>query len=388
MALTPLPARLLIVHSSLHIGGAEEVTANLCRHLDRRRLDVTVCCLKEKGMIADKIESQGTEVVTFERERSRRPDYFTSLRLNRLIRERGISLMHSHDPHALADTAICRLLNSRVRAVHTFHYGRYPHRERQLRTLESLSWRWVDRLVAVSGSQRAAIRAIYRIPERRICVIGNGVDMNFSDTVPSCLLGYRDEGRRIIASVSTLTEQKGLLDLLQAAATLKRMGLSGFVFVIAGDGPLRPLLEQRRHELGLHDEVEFLGWIEDAANRMMRHVDIFIQPSLWEAMSIALLEAMSAGVAIVATRVGETPDMIESGTSGILVDAGNHQGMADALARLLSDQDLRRKLGDAAAIRCARFYSAQTMTDRYMQVYGELLSEQRRDNPINSRVDA
>lgn len=371
---SPARPKIFIVHSTLHIGGAEEVTANLCRHIDKSRFDVAVCYLKEQGMVGEKIAAEGTEVIGIPRSRRFKTDYFTALRLRGLLRARGVQLTHSHDAHSLADTTLCRLITPAVRTVHTFHYGRYPQRDKPFRTIESLCWRFVDQPVAVSSVQRSNINRLYGIPDGRLSVVWNGVDRQSSGPVPEFIQHYREQGKAVIGSINTLIEQKGMFDLLDVAARLKQQGMDRHVFLIAGEGHLRAPLEARRRELGLDDEVVFLGWVRDAARVMMDHIDIFFQPSLWEAMSIVLLEAMAAGRAIVATRVGETPLVTESGVSAQLVDAGDVPAMADTLSGLLVSADLRRALGQAAADRYAKDFTAKAMAQRYMTLYDALLA--------------
>lgn len=372
------PVKVLIVHSTLHIGGAEEVTANLCRHIDRSRFDVAVCYLKEQGMVGEKIASEGTEVIGIPRSRRFKTDYFTAVGLRKVLRTRGIRIAHSHDVHGLADTTACRLTTPGLRSIHTFHYGRYPHRDKQFRTIESLCWRFVDRPVAVSGVQRDNIRQLYGIPEARLGVVWNGVDRQMSGPLPEFIRRHKDSGAVVIGSINTLIEQKGMFDLLDVAARLKRQSRRRHVFLIAGEGHLREPLEARRRELGLDGTVEFLGWVKDAARVMMDHVDVFFQPSLWEAMSIVLLEAMASGRAIVATRVGETPHMVDAEVSALLINAGDVPGMSDALARLLDNDVLRNRLGMAAAERYARDFTASAMANRYMAVYDELVASDAR----------
>lgn len=366
------PVKILIVHSTLHIGGAEEVTANLCRHIDRSRFDVAVCYLKEQGVVGEKIAAEGTEVIGLPRSRRFKTDYFTAVGLRKLVRTRGIRITHSHDVHALADTTACRLTTPNIRSVHTFHYGKYPHRDKPFKTIESLCWRFVDRPVAVSRVQCTNIRRLYGIPDTRLGVVWNGVDRQISGTLPEFIRRHKDAGSIIIGSINTLIEQKGMFDLLDVAARLQQQGCRRHIFLIAGEGHLRPHLEARRHELRLDGVVEFVGWVKDAARVMMDHVDVFFQPSLWEAMSIVLLEAMASGRAIVATRVGETPYMVDAGISALLSDPGDVPAMADALARLLDDDALRTRLGAAATERYARDFTASAMANRYMAVYDEL----------------
>lgn len=370
--------KLLIVNSTLHIGGAEEVIATLCRHIDRARFDVAVCYLKEQGMVGEKIAAEGTEVFGIPRSRRFKTDYFTALGLRRALRVRGVQLVHSHDVHAMADTTLCRLTTPGLRTVHTFHYGHYPQREKAIRRIESLCWRFLDQPVAVSRVQRDNIARLYRIPDGRVEVLWNGVDHRSPGAVPDFIRHHRAQGRTIIGSINTLIPQKGMFDLLEVAARLKQRAGNKHVFVIAGEGHLRAPLEERRRALNLEDGVFFLGWVKDAAQVMMDHIDIFFQPSLWEAMSIVLLEAMAAKRAIVATRVGETPFIVENRRSALLVESGDVPGMTKALHELLASAELRDNLGRAAADSYARNFTAQIMAERHMALYDAVLARDTR----------
>ncbi|MCK5091628.1 MAG: glycosyltransferase, partial [Gammaproteobacteria bacterium] len=285
------PVKILIVHSTLHIGGAEEVTANLCRHIDRTRFDVKVCVLKENGIIGKKIEEEGTEVLVVPHHRSYKIDYFTSLKLRKIIIKNDIKLVHSHDVHAFTDCSLCKLTVSGLKLVHTFHYGNYPEREKKLRRLERLLWRVPDQLVSVSKKQKKGLQKLYGIPENRIKTLWNGVDLKVGSCTVQEINAYHKKGRIIIGSINTLIEQKGMEDLIEVARVLKQKATNDFVFIVAGDGPLRDELDKQLRDYGLEEHVIFLGWIKDASSVLMPYIDIFFQPSLWEAMSMVLLEA-------------------------------------------------------------------------------------------------
>ena len=137
--------------------------------------------------------------------------------------------------------------------------------------------------------------------------------------------------RLLVGTIAKLIEQKGLDDLLTVARRCRDAG-HRMQFAIVGDGPLRSMLEQRRHELGLEDTVVITGWIPNAAAQALPAFDVFFQPSRWEAMSIAILEAMAGGKTIVATRVGDNAHVLEDRVSGLLTNSGDIGGMVDALA--------------------------------------------------------
>jgi glycosyltransferase involved in cell wall biosynthesis len=132
-----------------------------------------------------------------------------------------------------------------------------------------------------------------------------------------------------------------------------------------------------RRERGLEEMVVFAGWVQGAAEVAVPAFDIFFQPSLWEAMSVAVLEAMAAGKPVVATRVGENPHMIADGVDGMLVNTSDIEGMATTLGRLIDSPDLRHRLGRAGAARVARQFTIAHMAHAYEQLYLDMIGGSR-----------
>lgn len=362
----------MLAIDGLGLGGAEMVVRDLAHGLNPARFDVCICCTKAVGgPVGEELLREGFDLFVLPKQEQRRVDYLTALKLGRAIRDRHIDIVHTHSTSALLDAGPCRLSMPRLRVVHTFHFGNYPYDSWRHHVLEGLCARAVDRLFAVGYEQRQRIQATYRLSDSRVGVIWNGVavarptpDSTFREAV-----GTGD--RLLVGTVAKLIEQKGLDDLLSVARRCRDAG-HRMQFVIVGDGPLRSMLEQRRRDLGLDDTVVITGWIANAAANALPAFDVFFQPSRWEAMSIAVLEAMATAKAVVATRVGDNAHMIEHEVSGILVDSGDINGMADALARV-GDADLRLRLGQMARARYERQFTLEHMIQRYETVYRELV---------------
>lgn len=377
---------ILLLNSTLHIGGAENVIATLCRSLDRSRFNVTVCYLKECGSVGDKLLAEGYEVLGVRKQGHKSVDYLSSLKLKDLIQEKQIDVVHSHDLHSLVDGAICRLLDGRVRHVHTFHFGNYPHRPRRYLLLERIFCRIPDRLVAVGNVQKRSIVATFGIGEQRLRTIWNGVVVDQRELPAAAELIGDDRGRKIvIGSISTLIEQKGITYLLDVVARLKQRH-DNFVVVIAGEGHLRPALQRKCEELGLCDVVQFLGWVNEAASTVLPTIDVFFQPSLWEAMSMVLLEAMAQGKPVVATSVGENPYIIDDGVTGYLTEPRDVAGMSEALENLIRDAGLRARFGAAGRAKWQRYFDAGVMAGRYADLYAEVSTGKVDDIADNKRI--
>lgn len=363
---------VLIAVSSLWIGGAETVVRSLAEKIDRARFNLTVCCLKELGTIGRRLADTGVEVISLKDPQRERVDYFTFIKLARLSRRRRIDIIHSHTTQALVDAGLCRLLMPRLRVVHTFHFGNYPHLGGRLLWMERIGARLVDRLVSVGRTQRSQIRASHWLPERRICPIWNGVQPASSGRSSKGTGIISSRGRFVIGTIATLIEQKGLFDLLMVAARVHR-ARPDVVFVIVGEGHLRAEIERERKILGIDDAVVLTGWVPDAAQVVLPEFDVFFQPSLWEAMSVVVLEAMAAGKPVVATSVGENPYVVDHEVDGLLVRPRDIDGMTAALIQLIDDQNLRAQIGVAARHKVESRFSVDQMVRAYEQIYLDVL---------------
>jgi glycosyltransferase involved in cell wall biosynthesis len=361
-----------MVNSTLHIGGAEQVAANLTKHLERREFAVTACYLKENGIVGQQMLDAGVDLIPIPGWRAGR-DYFTALKLRNLVQQRRIQLLHSHDIHGLMDAAFCRLTVPGLRHVHTFHFGNYPHVPPRYARIERLLWRVPDALIAVGHEQAASIRRLHHIPPDRMQVIWNGTDTPTPDVAAEVLALLPRDGTPVIGSISTLIPQKGLPDLLQAAALLRQRG-KRYLMILAGEGKLRRDLEAQAHSLGLQEHVRFLGWVNAASRRALPACDIFVQSSHWEAMSVVVLEAMAGAKPMVITSVGENARVVINEQSGLVVPPRSPQALADGLARLLDDVELRQKLGAAAQQRFGELFTVQQMVHNYEQLYAQLIN--------------
>ena len=362
--------------SGLGLGGAETVIRHLVQGIDSQRFTVTIGCVKELGVVGRELARAGVDIVSLSDASKQGTDYLTAWKLREVVRSRGIQIVHTHSTDALADAAMCKLTMPRLRIVHTFHYGNYPHlRKRQL-WMERIFSKMATRLVAVGEVQRAQLKSVYGFRDDRIGMVWNGVAPASAKGADSFRARLDAGDRVIIGTVATLTEQKGLPDLIAVADRLRHLK-DRARFVLVGEGRLRDSLEAMRRERGLEEMVVFAGWVQGAAEVAVPAFDIFFQPSLWEAMSVAVLEAMAAGKPVVATRVGENPHMIADGVDGMLVNTSDIEGMATTLGRLIDSPDLRHRLGRAGAARVASQFTIAHMAHAYEQLYLDMIGGSR-----------
>ena len=180
-------------------------------------------------------------------------------------------------------------------------------------------------------------------------------------------------GAFVIGTIGRLHEQKGHRYLLDAAAAVLRRRTDA-LFLIAGYGPLRATLEAQASELGIASSVRFLGYRADPA-AILAALDLFVLPSLWEGMSNALLEAMAAGLPIVATSVDAAPEQIVHGESGMLVAPANADELAEAITFLSFDRAKAAALGRNARERVEAVFPMRRMTQAYLDLYDSMMQD-------------
>jgi glycosyltransferase involved in cell wall biosynthesis len=261
--------------------------------------------------------------------------------------------------------------------------ARVPHR---LRTRNNLGhWltplhRWLGRLfnvvttktVANCGAARDALIAAEGPRPESVVVLENGVDHGrFLDVPPLRQRGPGDAA--VVGAVANLRPVKGLDVLVRAAARLAP-GFPGVTFRVAGEGEQRGELERQAADAGLAGRFELPGSVADIPG-FLGGVDVAVLPSRAEGMSNAVLEYMAAGRAVVASAVGATPEVV--GDAGLLVPPGDDGALADAIARLLREPDLSRRLGVEARRRARERYGREAMVRRFEDFYLALAAERR-----------
>lgn len=224
--------------------------------------------------------------------------------------------------------------------------GRIRRLFQALSKLEGRNARRADRVITTSEYCKQRIAAHYRVPLDRIGIVPEGIDL---PAWQRALLGVtpRTEHRPTILCVARDYPRKRIGDLVQAVARLRRR-LPDVQLRIVGDGPLHADHIGLVERLGLHGNVVFLGAIADeSVKREYAHADVFCLPSRQEGFGIVFLEAMAAGLPLVSTTAAAIPEVVQHGTTGILVPPRDVAGLAGALFLLLTDYERRKQYGAA-----------------------------------------
>jgi glycosyltransferase involved in cell wall biosynthesis len=218
---------------------------------------------------------------------------------------------------------------------------------------------------------------VERIRADNIIVIPNGIRLPENRSLdPSREAALRAElglqpGMHLVCSVGRLTEQKGHRFLLEAIPIV-RLRQPKTIFVIAGDGPLLKELKDQAEALNLAPAVNFLGNRPDVADLLSLAV-IFILPSLWEGLPIALLEAMGAGVAVIASQVDAVEGLVVDNHTGLLVPPSDSQALSQAILRLLDEPEFRVNLGQQGKRLVAKDFNQDQMCNMYRNLFENLL---------------
>lgn len=370
--------RILHLITRLPTGGAEQLLASIVRHLDAGRFDSTVCCIQERGELAALIEAAGVPVVCLGHT-GKRFSLGTVLAIARLLRERKIDLVHCHLYHAnLYGRLAARLAGiPAIATVHNTYVRRKWHR--------SQFNRWLGRgrglVIAVSEEARRDVMRHDRLPAERVLLLSNGIDPARVDTPLSqqtakARLGYAADDF-LIGCVGRLEEQKAHVNAIRALRLLLEevpasIG-SRLRLLIVGDGRLRGELERAAEDPALAGRVRLAGTRSDIAE-ILRSLDLYVMPSLWEGLSLAMLEAMAAALPVIISDVGGAAEVLGDGEFGIRVPPGDVAALAEAMRALAENPDRCKQLGAAARNRVLEHYDIRKRVARLEECYDSLLA--------------
>ncbi len=372
--------RILHVLSTLLPGGSEISVLRLLPALEERGYFVSVAYLRGEPALADEFRGAGIEVAPMRLRGAFDPAAL--LRLRRHVARGRFDIVHTHMDVADFYGALAGRLGGARCVVSTKHapdefrtrrtWKRYP-----FLLLERLAYEMDDAVIVVSEGLRSFLETAEHLPSRKMVVIGHGIDATSPGLAPM-------EARRrlglpphapLIGAVGRLSPEKGQAVLLRALpAVLAAFADAGCV--LAGEGPSRPGLEAEARRLGVQERVVFLGHRRDVPT-VLAALDLFVQPSIYEGFGLSLLEAMAAGLPIVASRVGGIKELVEDGATGVLVRPQDPGALGEAIVRLLRDRGGAGRLAEAAAARARERHSLAGVAARVDDLYREILEGRR-----------
>jgi glycosyltransferase involved in cell wall biosynthesis len=371
------PIKVLHLLAYLPVGGAEDLVAAIVRGLDPQRFSAAVATLGSPGPVGEELRTQGHEVVSLGLDIRRTSTWRVASAVRRLLRVRRPDILHTHLYHPNLYGRLGALglgLSGVVAAVHNSYTRVKFHR----RVWNFLLAGVTDRILVGSPQVWQDVRRYDGVPASRLLLMPYGIPLAELNT-PLSRNAARDRlGVKglVIGAVGRLEDQKGHVYLIEALPELRRE-IPDLAVLLVGDGRRQENLQRQVRDLGLQDTVRFLGTRRDLPE-IYRALDVFVQPSLWEGLSLALLKAMGAGLPVVATRVSGSTEAIEDGSNGKLVAPGDPGALARAILELHRQPEERQRLGDAARRTVVAKFSLEAMLRRLEELYLDLWRRQAR----------
>lgn len=373
--------RVSICHvavGDLWAGAEVQLKVLLSKLVLRPELNLSVI-LFNGGRLSEEIERLGIPVSVFPED-----EWGSGKMLLELVRKFQLSdtkIIHTHkykDTILAAPAAKLCGIPYVVRTVHglrepfegleAFKMSLYESIERTVHRL------CVNSIIGVSSQIERRYMAEGVVP--RVVCIRNGIDLEKKPVQTDRWLTRKELGVDVetclIGTIGRLTPVKGLSYLLQAVSILLRQR-ANVRLLIVGDGVIRKDLEAQARHLGISENVVFLGHREDTLE-LMQALDIFVLPSLSEGIPMALLEAMATSRAVVASRVGGIPEIVDDGVEGILVEPMDVTRLAESCLRLIDSPETAMKMGELARKKVVQEFSATAMADRVAGLYKELVT--------------
>lgn len=374
----PDPFKLLYLITDLSLGGAQKVLTYIIEHLDQNWFRPLVACLYGgDSPIGDDLRKMGIPVYDLKMNKKWRLD--SLWRLYKLLHTKDITIMHSSLFHAnmaarlvgtLAHTPIIITWRQNINIGSNF-------RDFTNKLTSSLD----DHVVAVSENTRQVELRATGVPQDKVSVVHNCIDVARYELTKSLDRNKIRAGLDIskdaflLGAVGRLHHQKGLFFLLDALLKIKN-SIEQVELLFIGEGDLKNDLEAHAESIGVSGLTKFTGPRTDIPE-ILRAFDIFVLPSLWEGLPLALLEAMASGLPVIATDVGGIPEVVIDRETGLLIQPSNSQAIADAVLLLYNDRNLRIRLANAGSAFVYAQFSAQTLVKDLDTVYKHLLSQKK-----------
>jgi glycosyltransferase involved in cell wall biosynthesis len=375
--------KLVFVIDNMRLGGTELNAVRTAERLDRSRFDLRVVTLAGDGPLTERYRAIGVPIVKMPlRSLYGASMVTTGWQFVRYLRTEGVQIVHAHDMYSNVYAAPwARLAGVPVIITSRRWWHSLPNRKLQIGNRIAFH---LSRAVLVNSPQVArSVHERERITSERIWTVSNFVDDGAFVPLPSgeraamrASWGVRDAGEVVIGCVARLAPVKDHPTLLRAFALLRARN-SAVRLVLIGGGEAHAPLVSLAAELGVTDAVTFVGELRDGVNHH-RALDVSVLCSVSEGFPNTLVEAMAAGVPIIATAVGGNMDAVADRETGLLVPPGNPQELARALGELAGDAQLRASLGAAGRRRASEHYGASAALASLEGMYSTLLSRSTR----------
>ena len=361
--------RLMLITHDLSLGGLQQVVINICRTIDKDTFEPSVLCLRDIGEFSEEVTKLGIKVYMLPLPKNG-IDYFAFFKVAKLLKKEKIDVIHTHNTQPFIDGIMGGILAGVKTMVHTEHGRIFPDKRRYMFADWLLS-KFVCKVVAVSADMAHKLQKYEKISQKKITVIPNGIyGQPFTISIDTenkrQELGI-DAGSRIIGVCARLCFEKGITYLLKAMPIILN-SYPDSILLIAGNGPLEEQLKAETNKLNIDKHVKFLGLRKDIPE-LLKIFDVYVLSSISEGLPMGLLEAMAAGCPVIATSVGDIPEVIKTNETGILIKPESHDDIANAVVNLFGNSSLRNKIIINAQKVFNEQFEAAIMTKQYEKLY-------------------
>jgi glycosyltransferase involved in cell wall biosynthesis len=354
---------VLLLGDTLNVGGTEGQFAEVACGLDRSRWDVHVACVRAEGPLRARLEDVGLQPWSLGPSSFKSPGLAVAiLRLAVYLRRHAIRLVHCFDFYSnVLGVPAARLARTPVVIASQRDMGNLRSWGQQ--SLHSMVLGLATHILVNSEAIAARLAHTRAARHSRLEMVPNGVDLSRFEPVAT----PNNPEMTTVATLANLRPEKGLLQLVEAAAIVMRRAPRAR-FVIWGEGALRTDLEARIRTLGLTGRVEMRGATRDPA-QALKQCQIFVLASLSEASSNVVLEAMATGLPVVGTRVGGIPGLVDDHRTGLLVPPDNAPALAEAILRLIEAPAMASEMGAQGRARALAEFGMNRMHERIDRFY-------------------
>ncbi|NFE74567.1 glycosyltransferase [Clostridium botulinum] len=356
---------ILYFTRTMGLGGTEKVILQLCNNFKGKFKNIIVC--SNGGIHEKELKKLGIKHYKINDIENKNPINIakTFISLMKIVNTEKIDVIHTHHRMAAFYVSLLRKFKN-IGFIHTAH-----NTFTDKKFLTNLVLRNAN-IVAVGKKVKENLCQFYRLNSNKIKVIYNGIekDTNVIKEIPE-IKKYKDKGYFIVGNIGRLSKQKGMEYYIEAIPNVLKNN-NKVMFYIIGDGEDKEKLENLSETLGIKKNLIFLGYRNDVCN-VIKQLDLVVLSSLWEGLPLTPIETFSEGKTIIATNIDGTPEIVEDGVNGLLIEVKNSISTSDNINKLCNDIELKKELEDNALKKYEEMFTIDSFIKNYKYYYKKVM---------------